>query len=133
MPKVNKKDIEGYCSHDQDDLFVKREQTWQVYMIRCKDGSLYTGITTNIVRRVAEHQSQGKKCAKYLRGRGPLKLVYSEAFGTRTSALRAEMWLKGLSKAKKEKLVGEQATFQLIASFVKKLDGKLLPQCRKFT
>ncbi len=78
---------------------------WHLYMIRCKDGSLYTGITNDVTRRFAEHQAQGPKCAKYLRGKGPLKLVYVEEIGSRAEALRAEIRLKGQSKAQKEAVI----------------------------
>lgn len=74
-------------------------------MIRCKDGSLYTGITKDIARRFAEHQGQGNKCAKYLRGKGPLELVYCEEAGDRQQALRVEMDIKSQTKATKEKMI----------------------------
>ena len=67
--------------------------------------ALYTGITNNVKRRVAEHQTQGNKCAKYLRGKGPLELVYSEEVGDRQKALRIELRVKSQNKANKEKIV----------------------------
>lgn len=78
---------------------------WWVYMVRCADGSLYTGVATDVRRRFAEHQSGGAKAAKYVRGRGPLKLVYQREVGTRSDALREELRLKRLRKAEKELLV----------------------------
>ena len=63
---------------------------WSLYMIRVKDGSLYTGIATDVKRRLAEHVEGGKKGSKYLRGRGPLKLVYQQKIGTRSQASKAE-------------------------------------------
>ena len=73
-------------------------------MVRTKHGQLYTGITQDIARRFMEHQEGGKKSAKYLRGKGPLKLVFQMKIGSRSSALKAESVLKKLPKKKKEDL-----------------------------
>ena len=73
-------------------------------MVRTKHGQLYTGITQDIARRFMEHQADGKKSAKYLRGKGPLKLVFQMKIGSRSSALKAESVLKKLPKQKKEDL-----------------------------
>ena len=78
---------------------------WFVYIIRCVDQTLYTGITNNLKRRFSEHQSQGKKCAKYLRGKQPLTLVYQKSVRTRSEALQLEAIIKKLPKVKKELLV----------------------------
>lgn len=78
-----------------------------VYMLRCKDGSLYTGWTNDLQHRLAMH-SAGKG-AKYTRGRGPLELVYSEELGSKEEALRREAEIKKLSKLKKLELL---ATWQ---------------------
>ncbi len=79
--------------------------TWYVYLIRCRNNSLYTGITTDVNRRFAEHQSNSTKGAKYLKGKGPLALAWQVAIGDRNTALKAEKKIKKLSKAKKEMLV----------------------------
>jgi putative endonuclease len=84
---------------------MKPSPIWFLYLIRCADNSLYTGITTDLDRRFAEHQSQGKKCAKYLRGKAPLELVFTTEVGTKSDAARLELRLKKCSKATKEKLV----------------------------
>ena len=78
-------------------------EIWHVYLIRCADGSLYTGITTDVERRLAEHRAG--KGAKYLRGRGPLELAYSRPIGDRAAASREEARIKRLSKAAKETLI----------------------------
>jgi putative endonuclease len=78
--------------------------TYSVYMVRCADGSLYTGIATDVTRRLSEHQSSTRG-AKYLRGRGPLLLVFEEEVGDRSSASRVEHHLKSLAKVDKEALV----------------------------
>ncbi|NIG78315.1 GIY-YIG nuclease family protein [Klebsiella sp. Ap-873] len=88
---------------------------WYLYLIRCPDNRLYTGITTDVARRFAQHQSG--KGAKALRGRGALDLVFSQVVGNRSLALRAEYRIKQLSKAEKERLVtGKVALEDLLTS-----------------
>ncbi len=77
---------------------------WHLYLIRAKDGTLYTGITTDVARRFAEHQSQGDRCARYLRGRTPLRLVFQRRIGSRSLALKAEHRLRRLRKHQKEQI-----------------------------
>lgn len=67
---------------------------WSVYIIRCGDGSLYTGIATDVDRRFSEHEAQGPKTAKYLRGRLPLKIVYRKEIGNRSEASKEELRIK---------------------------------------
>ena len=74
---------------------------YYLYILRCGDNSLYTGITTDVARRLAAHQSG--KGAKYTRGRGPLTLVYQEELPDKPSALRRELAVKALTS--EEKLV----------------------------
>ncbi|TVL97573.1 MAG: hypothetical protein CV087_22185 [Candidatus Brocadia sp. WS118] len=78
---------------------------WFLYVIRCKHGRLYTGITTDVKRRFAEHTSNGKKGAKCLRGKAPLTLVVKKKIGSKSLALKAEAKVKKLSKIKKEMFV----------------------------
>lgn len=87
---------------------MSSETQWFVYMLRTRQGSLYTGITTNIDRRLAQH-SDGKGGAKSLRGRGPLQMVWQCAEPDRSSASRLEARLKRLSKAHKERIVRGEA------------------------
>jgi putative endonuclease len=82
-----------------------RRQQWSVYLIRCRDRSLYTGIATDVARRFAEHQRQDGRGARYLRGRSPLRLVFQHTVGSRSRALKVEFRIKRLTKAKKERLV----------------------------
>ena len=77
---------------------------WNVYIVRCADGSLYTGIATDVTRRLDEHR-QSERGAKYLRGRGPLELVFSGVASDRSHASRVEHRIKRLSKARKEALL----------------------------
>lgn len=80
--------------------------TWFLYIVRSHDASLYTGITTDVARRLQEHAGDGSKPgARYLRARKQLQLVYSVAVGDRSLASKAEWRVKRLSKADKEKLV----------------------------
>lgn len=78
-------------------------QEWSVYMLRCGDGSLYTGIATNVQRRIGEH-ARGKRGAKYLRGRGPLQLVFTKVVGDRGIAQKIECRVRKLPKRDKEDL-----------------------------
>lgn len=77
--------------------------SWYLYLLRCANGDLYTGITTDVERRLARHA--GNRGARRLRGKGPLQLVYSHPVGDRSRALRLEYRVKQLSRAQKEALV----------------------------
>ena len=88
--------------------------TWFVYILRCADRSYYTGITTNLTRRVAEHNgavagsdssTKLKRGARYTRSRRPLELVYAEPCMDRSAALKREYAIKRLSRSKKAELV----------------------------
>ena len=79
---------------------------WYLYLIRVKNGNLYTGIATDVERRFSEHVAGGKKGAKYLRGRRPLKLVFRQKIGSRSQALKTEAAVKKMPKAEKEKMIG---------------------------
>jgi len=70
---------------------------WFMYVVKCSDNSLYTGITTDITRRLIEHNSS-KKGAKYTRGRRPVTLVYKESFENRSTASKAEAAFKKLTR-----------------------------------
>ena len=75
---------------------------WYVYMLRCGDGTLYTGMTDDVERRLAAHRSG--KGAKYTRGRGPLELVYTEEQPDKSSALRREFQINKLPRERKSSL-----------------------------
>jgi len=77
---------------------------YYLYMVRCCDNSLYTGITTDIERRIAEHNGS-KKGAKYTKARRPVILVYEEKFENRAEASKREYAVKKLTKIKKEELL----------------------------
>jgi putative endonuclease len=75
-----------------------------IYIVQCGDGTLYTGYTNDLENRMAAHNSGAG--AKYTRGRGPVRLLYSEVFETKGEALKREIQIKKLSRARKLKLAG---------------------------
>ena len=81
------------------------DKCWYLYILRCSDGTLYTGITTDVEVRLEAHRSG--KGAKYTRGRGPLELVYREQCEDHSHALKRELAVKSMTKEEKKKLIGE--------------------------
>jgi len=79
--------------------------SWTVYILRCADDSLYTGITNEISRRVTEHNNDNKKGARYTRTRRPVNLVYQEDCNDRAHASRREYELKKMSRQEKLRLL----------------------------
>ena len=78
------------------------DKVWLLYILRCGDGSLYTGIAVDVQARLEMHRSG--KGAKYTRGRGPLELVYTEVCGSHSDALRRELEVKALPAVEKRRL-----------------------------
>lgn len=78
---------------------------WFVYIVRCNDGSLYTGIATDVARRVDEHNQNNRLSAKYTKARRPVSLVHQETFDSRSAATKREIQVKKMRKAKKEGLL----------------------------
>lgn len=76
--------------------------TWTLYILRCADDTLYTGITNDLKNRIATHESG--KGAKYLRGRGPFAISYTEPHLTKSAALKREIEIKSLDRSEKLKL-----------------------------
>lgn len=79
------------------------DHSWKLYILRCRDGNLYTGITLDIPARLKAHNAG--RGAKYTRGRGPLTLEYMEECGDHSTALRREIAVKKLSKIEKQALI----------------------------
>ena len=79
------------------------DSNWKVYILRCGDGTLYTGISNDVESRLKAHQSG--KGAKYTRGRGPLEMAYQENCGSYSDALKREAQIKKLTKREKEQLI----------------------------
>ncbi len=86
------------------DNLIPWHSFWYVYIVRCADGTLYTGVTTDVERRVDEHNGS-KKGAKYTRDRQPVVCVYTERCDGRSEALKREYRVKKLSRAGKEGLI----------------------------
>jgi len=83
---------------------IKRKGRFFVYMVRCSNGHLYTGYTRNLRRRIREHNT-GSRGAKSLRGKKPVRLVFSKEYKYYLWAVRTEMRIKRLNKKKKEALI----------------------------
>ena len=79
------------------------DKRWYLYILRCGDGTLYTGITTDVEARLEIHRSG--KGAKYTRGRGPLELVYREQCEDHSQALKRELAVKAMSREEKLSLI----------------------------
>jgi putative endonuclease len=82
---------------------------WYVYMLHCSDGTLYTGVTTDLERRLREH-NRGPRGARYTRARRPVTLAYHEVAASRAAACRREWELRQLSRGQKQALVSSRAT-----------------------
>lgn len=78
---------------------------WIVYIVKCSDGTLYTGITTDVARRIKEHNA--KLGAQYTKSRGPVKLVYKEKCATRSDALKREFQIKSWTRSEKLAFIKE--------------------------
>jgi len=94
----------GALGQQQAPLPAASAAHWQVYIIETDEGSLYTGVTTDIERRFREHAS-GKRGARYFRARKPQRVVYLEPGHTRSSACRREAEIKRLDRARKLALI----------------------------
>jgi putative endonuclease len=90
---------------------VSADRPFSLYILRCADGTLYTGIAADVARRIAEH-SHGPRGARFLRGKGPLELVFEEAAGSRAEASRLEHRVKRLSRAAKLELISGKRRLQ---------------------
>lgn len=84
----------------------EKNGSWQVYLVRCADGSYYTGISTDVDRRVVEHNSS-KRAARYTRVRRPVELVWCDTVADHSTALKYEARIKRMSRKQKEKLIAE--------------------------
>lgn len=89
------------------------QQAWHVYILQCGDDSLYTGITTDLERRLAEHRS-GRRGAKYLRGREPLQCVFQLAVSNRSEASRLELLIKRMPRERKQLCLNDVTRFRAL-------------------
>ena len=85
----------------------KGSDIWHVYMVRCSDGTLYTGVAKDLEKRIEAHNS-GKDGARYTRSRRPVNLVYSEQAESKSAASRMEYQIKRLPRAKKKRMVEDR-------------------------
>ena len=81
--------------------------TYLLYIVECADGTYYTGITTDVERRIQEHNSGNGKDARYTAARRPVTLVYEASFSTRSEALKEELRIKGLTRSQKARLIAD--------------------------
>jgi len=81
---------------------------WYIYIVRCADNTLYTGVTTDIARRVREHNGEVSRGARYTIAKRPVALVYTETAENRSQALKREATIKKLTRHKKEQLITDQ-------------------------
>lgn len=81
--------------------------TWRVYIVRCADDTLYTGIAVDVERRVAEHNGAGRLGARYTRARRPVVLVYQEPAADRSEAGKREYEIKRMRRADKARLIAD--------------------------
>lgn len=82
---------------------------WYVYMLHCRDGTLYTGVTTDLQRRLQEH-NRGGQGARYTRARRPVTLAYHEMTASRATACRRERELKQLTRGQKQRLISSRTS-----------------------
>ena len=87
------------------DPTISAQKTWFVYILRCADDTLYTGVCTDVVRRVDEHNAGAPLGARYTRPRRPVALVYQESVASRSEALRRELEIKAKSRVAKLALI----------------------------
>lgn len=87
---------------------------WFVYMIKTRLNTLYTGVTIDVERRLAEHASGSVKGARYLRGKGPLTMVWHKQVADKRQAMQVEYRLKRLPRATKDKIVAQRASLETI-------------------
>jgi putative endonuclease len=86
------------------------KKRWHVYMVRCADGTLYTGVAVDVQRRVDEHNGARKLGARYTRARRPVKLVYQEKAASRSAACKREYRIKQLNRREKIALIAAAST-----------------------
>ena len=102
-----------------DDKSDKAAAAWFLYLLRCADGSLYTGISLDPDRRCKEHNQQRSRASRYVWARRPAQLVWRKAVADHAQALKLEIRLKRLSKLKKEQLLLHDAGWQALLADTK--------------
>ncbi|MEP0073079.1 MAG: GIY-YIG nuclease family protein [Marinomonas sp.] len=87
---------------------------WSIYMIKTRMNTLYTGISLDVMRRFKEHSGDSKRAARYLKGKGPLELVWQQEVGTKSDALKLEYQVKKLNKRQKLQLINGAIDIRLL-------------------
>ena len=88
-----------------ENIDTRSSNNWLVYILECRDDSLYCGITNNLEKRLKQHSGEIKGGAKYTRSHWPCKLVYKEKSASRSEALQREVVIKKMSKVDKQTLI----------------------------
>ena len=91
---------------------------WFVYILRCSNGSFYTGVTTDVQRRLAEHADGGRQSARYTRAFAPVELVYSSRLGGKRMAYQVEYRIKRLSRREKAMVVANNFSKKALLSYL---------------
>ena len=86
-------------------MVTTTQHNWLIYILECRDGSLYCGITNNLEKRLKQHKGEIKGGAKYTRSHWPCKLVYKEKSASRSEAAQREIVIKNMSKDEKQALI----------------------------
>ena len=86
-------------------MHITLKKKWLIYILECRDGSLYCGITNNIEKRLKQHKGEIKGGAKYTRSHWPCQLVYKEKSASRSKASQREAIIKKMSKVEKQALI----------------------------
>ena len=107
-------------SQNKKILLAKKTTPWSVYMVRASDNSIYTGISTDVARRIEEHSSGNPKGARYLKGKGPLQLLLQKKVGNKSDASKVEWQIKQISKSKKEDIVSGKIKWRSFLQSLKK-------------
>ena len=97
-------DAKSLTQSDNSVALETADIDWYVYLLRCSDDTLYTGITKNVVRRLRQHNGELAGGAKYTRAKRPVELVWSDRCASRSEACKREALLKKLSRSQKLKL-----------------------------
>ena len=98
----------------------KETPQWSIYMVKTRLDTLYTGISLDVERRFKEHSGDSKRGARYLKGKGPLELVWQQTIGSKSDALKLEYQVKQLNKHKKQQLINGLMNLDLLSEFRRK-------------